>query len=228
MYIDESGGTDEVVTSEDVTVTVDGQDYEAELNTDLDDDGVNDTAVITDADGGARAYIDSDTDGQADRYVEVDSEGHVVTEAAYDAGSGDWVAGETGAATPSDDGARTSTAGPMTADLPGGQVEIGPATVDTDHDGVDDTAVVDDQDGTTYHFTDVDGDGDADVALVIGPDGSTTTLEHQGEGRWVESSGDPGESRSGVGDAEWGGALTQPVEGVARIDSTTGLWISQN
>lgn len=135
MYIDESGGTDETVTTEEMTVTVDGEEYEAELNFDLDADGVNDTTVIHE-DGGARAFVDSDADGDADQYVELDAEAHVVAEADYDATSGDWVA----------------------------------------------------------------ADSDA-------PDGPAPTMD----------------------DVAWGGEpVRQIVEGVARIDSATGLWISQN
>ncbi|MGH3516585.1 MAG: hypothetical protein ACRDQ7_04075 [Haloechinothrix sp.] len=232
MYIDESGGTDETVTTEEMSVTVDGEEYSAELNFDLDEDGVNDTAVITEEDGTGRAFVDTDGDGDADQYVEFDTEGQVVAEAAYDASSGDWVATDPGSADPHGAETQTSASGPMTAELPSGEVEVGPATVDTNHDGVKDTAVVSDDQGNTYHFTDVDGDGDADVAVVIGPDGSATTLEHQGGGEWVETTtSEVGSSaaKPAVGDEAWGGQpATQNLEGVAKIDSSTGLWISQN
>lgn len=236
MYVDESGGTDETVTTEEMTVIVGGEEYDAELNFDLNEDGVNDTAVIHEEDGTGRAFVDADADGDADQYVEFDAEGNLVAEAAYRESSGDWVATD-GASDHADADTQTSTSGPMTAEMPEGEVEVGQATVDTDHDGVNDTAVVEDGKGNTYHFTDVDGDGDADVAVVVGPDGSATTLEHQGGGGWVETDvseagaapAEPAVSDEGWGEAAWGGERgAQSVEGVARIDSKTGQWMSQN
>lgn len=151
MYIDESGGTDETVTSEEMTVTVDGEEYHAEPNYDLNADGVNDTTVVHEADGSGRAYVDSDDDGEADSYVELDTEGHVVAEATYDEASGEWVEADPGTAESSAAREQADTSGVLRADLPG------------------------------------------------------------------------------LGDAAWGDlSVTQPVEGVAKIDATTGLWISQN
>lgn len=235
MYVDESGGTDEAVTTEEMTVTVDGEDYDAELNFDYDSDGVNETALIREPDGSARAFVDTDADGAGDQYVQLDAEGQVVAEAAYDEASGDWVATEPGPADTSDKDTedtvetQTSSAAPMAAELPGGETAVGPATVDTDHDGRNDTAMVSDEPGNTYYFTDVDGDGDADVAVVIDPDGAATALEHQGRGEWVET-GTPGtEAQPLPDDPAWGDdPACQVVEGVVKIDATTGLWISQN
>jgi hypothetical protein len=73
----------------------------------------------------------------------------------------------------------------MTVDLPGGDVNAGPATYDTDQDGVNDTAVVAGEDGTTYVFTDTDGDGQADEAAVVTPDGDVTIATHTGDDEWT-------------------------------------------
>jgi hypothetical protein len=73
----------------------------------------------------------------------------------------------------------------MTVDLPGEDVNAGPATYDTNADGVNDTAVVNGTDGTTYVFTDVDGDGQADEAAVVTPDGDVTIASHTGEDEWT-------------------------------------------
>ncbi len=242
MWVDESGGTDtEAGTSaEAVTVNVDGEEYQAELNYDLDEDGVNDAAVIQHEDGTGQAFVDTDGDGEADQYAVLDENGKVVQEAVYDEASGAWVeAGGTGG-----DDSDAGTSGSMHADMPSGDVEVGPPTIDTDGDGNPDTAVVQTEDGRTIAFTDKDGDGNADIAVETDSSGNTTTYEHTGPGQWTEVNsgvvnpdigagaafantpaaavGDP------AGDAAWGGAGTETLEGVAKIDSTTGQWISPN
>lgn len=232
MYVDETGGTEETVTSEEMTVTVDGTDYTAELNADLSGDGQADTAVIDNADGTKSVYADTDGDQQADAYAEVDAGGNVVAEARFDDASGEWIAVDpsaptggdpggtpTGSETPSPD--ETSTAGGevITAELPDGQeVEVGPATLDTNGDSVNDTSVAEDPDGVTYYFTDADGDGEADYLVVVSPDGTTQALEHQGGGQWSPVEGGSAGESTGV----------QQVQGVAKIDSVSGLWMSQN
>ncbi|MQA60941.1 MAG: hypothetical protein GEU86_05495 [Actinophytocola sp.] len=256
MYVDESGGTDETVTSEEMTVTVDGEDYQADMNADLNDDGVNDTAIVANEDGTRSVYVDSDADGEADHYAEVDSSGQVVAEAAYDDASGDWVAadpslgggsegsesGQPGDTQTSDD-TSTGTDGTMTAHLPKGEVEVGQATVDTNEDGVNDTAVAEDPDGTTYYFTDVNGDGEADYVVVVESDGNTVALEHQGGGEWkqIDTGAAPPSGVTGTATAAELPAMfsadapadadargVEGVEGVAKIDALTGQWISQN
>lgn len=226
MWVDESGGTgttDTTGTSDELTVTVEGEEYSADINFDIDEDGVNDTAVIEHADGSGQAFVDNDGDGEADEYIALDAEGEVVAHATYDEASGDWVSVEPGATGDSaDDETQTGAGGTITADLPEGDVEVGPATVDTDHDGVNDTAVVQDSDGSTIAFTDEDGDGEADIAVMIDSSGESTVYEHTGDGEWTETGGTvPG------GDSAWGGGF-DTVEGVAKIDSATGQWISQN
>ncbi|SFA79697.1 hypothetical protein SAMN05216266_101487 [Amycolatopsis marina] len=236
MWVDESGATDTTGTtgsSDEITVTVEGEEYVAEINFDIDEDGVDDTAIIEHADGTGQAFVDVDGDGQADEYIQLDAQGDVLTHAEYDEASGDWVSVEPGSGDSGD--TQTGSSGPMTADLPDGQVEVGPATVDTNDDGINDTAVVQDETGTTTAFTDVDSDGEADVAVIIDQNGGSTSYEHTGDGEWTEldtTSNAVGVTgvAAGASDAAWGAEQsgTEQVEGVARIDSATGQWISQN
>lgn len=251
MYVDETGGTEETVTSEEMTVTVDGTEYTAELNADLDQDGSSDSAVIDNADGTKSVYVDTDGDNAADQYAEVSSTGEVLAEARFDEASGEWVAldpsapagGEptedtsaTPADTPTTDESSTAGGGVLTAELPSGEVEVGPPTLDTNEDGVPDTSVAEDDNGTTFYFTDVDADGQADYVVAVSADGSTQALEHQGGGEWtpVEGASAPQSApSSGVADTTAAGfagqpANTGPLEGVAKIDAGTGLWLSQN
>ncbi|MEV6909729.1 DUF6802 family protein [Amycolatopsis sp. NPDC051071] len=239
MWVDESGGTDtEAGASADaVTVHVDGEEYQAELNYDLDKDGVNDAAVIQHDDGTGQAFVDTDGDGEADQYAVLDENGKVVQEAVYDEASGAWV--EAGGS--DDSGSDAGTSGTMHADMPSGDVEVGAPTIDTDGDGTPDTAVIQTEDGRTIAFTDKDGDGKADIAVETDASGNSKTYEHTGPGQWTETGsgvvnedigsafasapaavGDP------AGDAAWGGAGTETLEGVAKIDSATGQWISPN
>ncbi|MBN6035711.1 DUF6802 family protein [Amycolatopsis sp. 195334CR] len=234
MWVDESGGTDttDTAAADEMTVTVDGEEYTADVNFDMNEDGVNDTATIETDDGGVQAFVDTDADGDADEFIELDAQGEVVSHAAYDEASGDWIDVSSGG-TPGDDtdpGTQTGSEGGITADLPEGEVEVGPATVDTDNDGINDTAIVEDSSGNTIGFTDVDGDGDADLAVVIDSSGASTTYEHTGDGEWTEtgSSNLVDSAAAPTSDAAWGGDGSQPVEGVAKIDSSTGQWISPN
>ncbi|MGA6163039.1 DUF6802 family protein [Amycolatopsis magusensis] len=236
MWVDESGGTDTTDTSaaaDEMTVTVDGEEYTADVNFDMNEDGVNDTATIETEDGGVQAFVDTDADGDADEFIELDAQGEVVSHAAYDEASGDWIDVGSGSTTgdDTDPGTQTGSEGGITADLPEGEVEVGPATVDTDNDGVNDTAVVEDSSGNTIGFTDVDGDGEADLAVVIDPSGESTVYEHTGDGEWTESTTSGAVGAVGTpsaGDDAWGVSGSQPVEGVAKIDSVTGQWISPN
>ncbi|PXY34725.1 hypothetical protein DI005_01995 [Prauserella sp. PE36] len=228
MWVDESGGsdaTDTTGTSDEMTITVEGEDYSADVNFDINEDGVEDTAVIEHADGSGQAFVDNDGDGEADEYIALDAQGEVVAHAEYDQASGEWVSIDPGGHGGDSTDTQTGAGGTITADMPEGDVEVGPATVDTNEDGVNDTAVVEDGSGNTIAFTDVDGDGQADVAVVIGPDGESTVLEHTGDGEWTEAGGTAG--AAGGSDSLWGGG-TDTVEGVAKIDSATGQWISQN
>src|SRR5690606_40134414 len=72
MYVDETGGTEPTVTSnEEMPVTVDGTEYATEMNIDLDHDGTPDAAVVNNADGSKSVYVDTDGDRVADEYAEV-------------------------------------------------------------------------------------------------------------------------------------------------------------
>lgn len=227
MWVDESGGTDTSGTDA-MTVHVDGQEYQAEVNYDANHDGVSDTAIVDHADGTAQVFIDSDYDGTADHYEVLDSTGHVVDQAVYDEATGSWV--ESGDSHPGGTGSPShddSTSGHIHADLPDGEVDAGVATIDTDHDGHNDTAIVETKSGGTIAFTDTNGDGEADVAVEIDADGTTHTFEHTGAGQWTEA-GNGAVSADPAGDHAWGGDGTQLLNGVAKIDSGTGQWISPN
>jgi hypothetical protein len=225
VWIDETGGADTTDTGHDgeLEISVEGQTYTADENFDIDHDGQDDAVRLDNADGTITAYADSDGDGHADEYVHTDTEGNVVDTAHFDATTGDWIAGD-GSSTDSTD-TSAGHQGDITVDMQDGTVDVGHATVDSDNDGTADTAVVTDQDGNTRLFTDTDGDGAADVQTIITPDGESHTYEHTGAGEWTETAG------SGVGagsDQLWGGGRDTVVEGVAKIDSITGQWISQN
>ena len=215
MYVDDDTSTDDTSTTDtstagqdELTVEVDGQEYDVEENYDMDGDGHNDTAVVQSEDG-YMAYADTDGDGTADVAVQYDSEGNVVTGGEYDETTGEWHEESVDTLpTPSGDGADdsdgstdttstdttdttdttgtdTSAEGDITVDMPGEDVDAGPATYDTDGDGRNDTAVVTDSDGSTYAFTDTDGDGSADQAVVIKADGDVTVAEHTGTDEWT-------------------------------------------
>lgn len=242
MWIDENAGADPTADTgaDDLAVTVEGQEYSADINMDIDSDGVEDTAVIERPDGSVQAFVDDDSDGDADTYLKLDEHGDVLARAAYDEASGDW------AATEQDDGAGTgdtgdisgtrTSAGNMSADMPSGDVTLGPPTVDTNDDGVADTAVVEDEDGSTLMFTDVDGDGAADVVVVITSSGESTTYEHTGDGEWTpvgDSGGTQKDSENAAGDDTATGTVegwgeSSNVFGVAHINPSTGQWISPN
>lgn len=245
MYVDESDtGTDTDTTDTDtgaedeLTVEIDGEEYEVEENTDLTGDGHNDTAVVETEDG-YLAFADTDGDGVADVAVEYDEDGNPVAGAEYDESTGEWTAEDVenlpaptdggaddadGSGTDStdtsdtdDDSTDTSGSGgeDITVDMPGEDVDAGPATYDTDGDGTNDTAVVTDEEGTTYAFTDTDGDGEADQAVIIESDGDVTVAEHTGDDEWttveeghIDSSGeyvpdDGASTSSATSDAAW-------------------------
>jgi hypothetical protein len=236
MWVDESGGSDtDAAGTEAMTVHVDGQEYQAEVNYDVNEDGVNDTAIVEHDDGTSQAFIDTNHDGEADQYAVLDDTGHVVEQAVYDEASGEWVQSGHDGHDDSDTGGRDDgSGGHIHADMPDGEVDAGAATIDTDHDGHNDTAIVETKSGGTIAFTDKDGDGEADIAVQTDADGTTTTFEHSGPGQWTEVNSGLLDSGSGeqlgdpADDAAWGAAGTQTLEGVARIDSGTGQWISPN
>lgn len=233
MFIDESGA--------DLTVTVEGEDYQAQASVDLDSDGVDDT-VIVETDDGAIAFTDTDSDGQADLMTQLDANGDVIGQARFDEANGDWVhvdLGDGSDAAFGDIAASEQTAGngteAMTVDTPQGQVEVGAPTHDTDADGVNDTIVVQDSDGDTLIFTDADQDGDADFATEITGDGQVTVSENTGDGDWnVIERGHLDEQgqyqrdtlTSDADAAEESGWISSrdPDAAEVRVDPHTGTW----
>nr|WP_042183844.1 DUF6802 family protein [Kibdelosporangium sp. MJ126-NF4]CEL15902.1 Clumping factor ClfB, fibrinogen binding protein [Kibdelosporangium sp. MJ126-NF4]CTQ93827.1 Clumping factor ClfB, fibrinogen binding protein [Kibdelosporangium sp. MJ126-NF4] len=183
-----------------ISVTVDGEQYEVETNYDIDKDGQNDTAIVTGDDGTKVAFTDADHDGDADVAVEMDENGNVVGAARYDEASGEWVPVDTnstgsdthstGSDTTGSDsrGSSTGSGGEIKVDVPGESADrsAGQATVDMNEDGKNDTAVVKTDDGDTIGFTDTDGDGEADQMTVIESDGSVSISQHTGEDEWTE------------------------------------------
>jgi len=137
----------------------------AEVNYDVNHDGVNDTAIVEHDDGTAQVFTDTDHDGVADQYVVLDDHGKVVDTATYDQASGQWVeAGGHGGDRHGGD-QQSGSGGTIHADMPKGDVAVGPPTIDTDHDGKNDTAVVQTKDGGTIAFTG-EYDGNTDVFTI--------------------------------------------------------------
>jgi hypothetical protein len=224
VYIDETGATDG-----ELKVTVSDEEYTAEATYDLDQDGVEESAVVETDDGGHLAFSDTDGDGQADLMSTFDADGELTSQAKFDEGSGEWIAVE-----PSDDHSRqtnTNAGQSIVVDTEDGPDQnVGPATEDTDGDGRADTAVVRDEEGDTWLFTDADGDGNADLATEITQDGEVTVSKHTGEDEWTEvERGRIGEDGKYTPDSDeaWSEEKVT-VSGVVRIDAVTGQWISPN
>ncbi|WP_031467560.1 hypothetical protein [Sciscionella sediminilitoris] len=240
MYIDDGSDQHEG----ELKVDVDGQEYAAEANVDLDRDGVAD-AYLVQTDTGQTVYADTDGDGIADTYAELDQSGGVTATARFDDANHSWFStGEQGAPSGPDAQAEANTGGSIHVDGPHGEVDAGKATIDSDHDGTPDTAVTDDGQGGQVLATDSNGDGNADVLTQIGADGQVTVSAHTGDGQWtVEEHGHlDGQGQyhkdstdqsakpavDPASDSVWGNGQGARAEGVARIDATTGQWISRN
>ncbi|MFI7677348.1 DUF6802 family protein [Actinophytocola sp. NPDC049390] len=162
---------------------------------DTDGDGVADVAVEYDANGDI--VVGAEYDETSGEWHEEDAE-YLPTptgDGADDSAGGSDSDTDTDSDTDSDDSGESTPVAEdtdyeageddMTVDLPGEDVDAGPATYDTDGDGENDTAVVNDTDGTTYVFTDTDGDGQADEAAVVTSDGDVTIAAHTGEDEWT-------------------------------------------
>ena len=76
--------------------------------------------------------------------------------------------------------------GPPQVTVPGanGTEFTGPATGDSDGDGVLDTVVVRSADGSVTHASDLDGDGLADRLTVVAADGQVTVSRSDADGNW--------------------------------------------
>lgn len=221
MYLDDQAAID-------LTVTVEGEDYEAEATEDLDEDGVDDTALVARDDGTVTAFSDTDGDGRADLLTEVDGTGHVTGQAVFDERSGDWIGvapeqlpgGIVPPGTPGD---------PVLLDAPAEPVDT-TAGQDTDGDGVADSVVRAEADGGSTIYTDVDGDGLADVSTGISADGEVTIAEQHGDGAWtVVEQGrltDGGYEVTGTraDDGTWDEPAGGPVA-VSSVDPATGEWV---
>ncbi len=212
MYIEETGAG-----NGDIKVNVEGEDYTAEANYDLDGDGVDDTVTVMTGEGHV-AYVDENIDGQADVMQTVDEHGTVVSQARFGAETGDWV-GEQPQQRPHDGDPR-GEGDSMVMDTPNGDRDVGPATEDTDFDGRADTAIVETGTGTML-VTDVDGDGSADQMVEINDTGAVTIAHHTGEGQWtvieegrIDQSGQytPDPAASGTDDATWTFDEPAPVD----------------
>jgi hypothetical protein len=179
VYIDDGTADD----SGELNIDVDGHEYAEQENFSYDHDGVVDSVAVDTADGGQLVYSDGDHDGTADLVTEYDQHGDVTQQAHYDDASGRWIdsTGDTGLA------AVSHGTGTVTVDTPAGEVNIGPATVDTDNDGTPDTTVVHDANGDTILYTDSHGTGQADVATELTPDGQVITADHTGEHEWAQT-----------------------------------------
>ncbi|GAB2739189.1 hypothetical protein GCM10027174_10570 [Salinifilum aidingensis] len=174
MYLEDQGPGDG-----DITIPVDGAEYTAEANRDLDGDGIDEAVTIM-TDDGFVAYVDSDADGRADVMRHVDTDGVVTGQARFDATAGTWVA----EAPEQNTGDPRPAGESMVLHAPDGPHEIGPPTEDTNHDGRPDTSIVATESGTML-ATDVDGDGRADQLVRITSDGAVTVSHHTGSGEWT-------------------------------------------
>ena len=87
MYIDENGAADA-----ELKVTVEDEEYTADVTFDLDQDGVNDSAVVETDDGGHLAFTDTNGDGDADLMSTFDKDGNLLSQARFEENSGEWVA----------------------------------------------------------------------------------------------------------------------------------------
>lgn len=231
MWIDETGGADSTDTGHEgeMEISADGQTYTAEENFDLNHDGHDDAVRLDNADGTITAYVDTDGDGHADEYLHTDTQGNIAESAKFDSSTGEWLAdGGDGTGSTDHTDSQAGHQGDITADMESGTVDVGPATVDSDHDGTADTAVVTDDQGNTRVFTDTNGDGNADVQTIVTPEGESHTYEHTGPATWTEASSGVTASVPADSDHFWGHGGHDTVEGVAKIDSGTGQWISQN
>lgn len=188
MYIDNGDPGD----SGELQIEVDGHEYTEQENYSYAQDQVVDSYELTEANGDHLVYTDDHHSGTADLVTEYDAQGNELRQAHFDAHSGHWTeAGSSGA--PSVGSPNTASTGhgggsgeTISVDTSTGEHSIGPATVDTNHDGRPDTAVVTDANGDTVMYTDTHGDGQADVATEITADGHVIIAEHTGTHQWTE------------------------------------------
>lgn len=181
MYIEETGAGDG-----DIKVTVDGEDYTAEANYDLDGDGMDDTVAVMTGNGFV-AYVDEDVDGRADVMQSINDDGDVTQQARFDADTGEWTAERPGEHPGPGQGhdRQEHDERQLVIDTGQGERPVGPPTEDTNSDGIADTAMVEGADGATMMVTDLDGDGSADQVVEVSSSGDITISHHTGEGQWT-------------------------------------------
>ncbi len=168
---------------------------------DLDHDGVPESVAARTTDGHLLIVSDADADGRADQVIDVDEQSGRVTWAHQDA-DGSWVVVQSG---------HLDSDGNLVVDAPDGPVGVeadgsagndrvsvavdgrsfdaGPATIDTDGDGVADTVAVDGPQGSTLYYQDTDGDGVADRAWTSDASGAVVaeyTLD-SASGTWTST-----------------------------------------
>lgn len=178
-------------------------------NQDMDGDGVPESVAVHTEDGHLLIVSDTDGDGAADHVIDIDS-------ATGDARwititDGEWVEVEHGHV--GDDGALVvagkdgnaphglTSQEQLTVTVNGRSFPAGPATIDTDGDGVPDTVAVPGVGGSTQMYQDSNGDGVADRAWTVNADGSRgETYAIDKQGNWVPQPGDTGSAdQSGAG-----------------------------
>lgn len=160
---------------------------------DIDGDGVAESVAVRSPDGHLLIVSDTDADGTADQMIDVDQESGQVSWMTLD-DDGSWVVAQHGHVTPDGelevdgrgpvDGLAHS--GTVTVSVDGRTFPAGPASIDTDGDGVADTVAVPGVGGSTQYYQDSDGDGIADRAWTIHADGARgEEYRIDDAGQWV-------------------------------------------
>jgi hypothetical protein len=187
VYIDNGDPGD----SGELQIDVDGHEFTEQENYSYTGGEVMDSYELTEANGDHLVYTDDNHAGTADLVTEYDEQGDVLRQAHLDAGH--WTSSGSSDAPPASsdtsaastgDGSGTGQA--IVVDTSTGEHSVGPATVDTNHDGKPDTAVVTDANGDTIMYTDTNGDGQADVATEISTDGHVVIADHTGAHTWTD------------------------------------------
>jgi len=170
-------------------------------NQDLDGDGVPESVAVRTQDGHVLIVSDTDADGAADQLIDIDPDtGHAQwmaqdahgqwaqTQHGHVDGSGALVVDETGKASGAELPSGMTGEEQLTVSVGGRHVAAGPATIDSDGDGVADTVSVPGVGGSTQYYQDADGDGVADRAWTVNPDGTRSgeyTIDASGQ--WVRA-----------------------------------------
>lgn len=164
---------------------------------DIDGDGVAESVAVRAPDGHLLIVSDIDADGTADQMIDVDQESGRVSWMTLD-DDGGWVVAQHGHVTPEGDlevdgqgpadGLANPNPGTVTVSVDGRTFPAGPASIDTDGDGVADTVAVPGVGGSTQYYQDSDGDGIADRAWTVHADGARgEEYRIDDDGQWVPS-----------------------------------------